>query len=190
MSEDPTRFVKLARQGDELAARQLIPQLYQELRGLAHHYVARARGNRPGLLQPTALVHEAFLRLVDQSKVELNSRTHFFAFAAATMRNVLVDGARAELAAKRGVNWRRVTLEHAAVSEPQRGVDLLALDDALNKLALLSQRAARIVELRFFGGLTVQEAGRELGVSERTVKDDWRMARAWLRVHLAEANAI
>ena len=188
MFKEASTLLNLAREGDKLAARQLIPLIYEELRGLANYYVGRVGPNGRALLQPTALVHEAFLRLADQSEITVNSRTHFFALAAATMRQVLIDGVRTELAEKRGVNWRRVTLEHAAVGERQQGVDLLALDEALKKLAQLNERAARIVELRFFTGLKVREVAQALGVSERTVKNDWRMARAWLRLQLDEAD--
>jgi RNA polymerase sigma factor (TIGR02999 family) len=136
------------------------------------------------LLQPTALVHEAFLRLVEYETADFKSRTHFCAVAAAAMRHVLIDHARGAGRAKRGGDWQRITLSGAEELSSSDEVDLLTLDDALTELGKLDPRAARVVELRFFGGLTEAQVGAELGVSERTVRNDWSMARAWLRTRL------
>ncbi len=159
-----------------------------ELRALAAKYLA---GERPGhTLQPTALVHEAFLRLTGSPGVPAD-RSEFIALAATSMRRVLVDHARARRAAKRGGDRRRappLALDGAAAKWDQPQVDLLALDEALEKLAALDPRQARIVELRFFGGLGVEAAAQVLGVSTRTVEADWRMARAWLRRELERAE--
>jgi RNA polymerase sigma-70 factor (ECF subfamily) len=129
------------------------------------------------------------LRLIGRDAADYRSRTHFLATAATAMRSVLVDCARARGAAKRGGGWCRITLDEAAALQPQSEIDLSALDEALARLARLKGRAARIVELRFFGGLSVEEVADCLGVSARTVKGDWRTARAWLRAELAEADA-
>ncbi len=156
-----------------------------ELRSLASRYLA---GERPGhTLQPTALVHEAFLRLAGKSGVPAG-RSEFIALAATSMRRVLVDHARARRAAKRGGERQRIALDAASPSDERTEVDLLALDESLERLAGLDQRQARIVELRFFGGLGVEAVAAVLGVSPRTVEADWRMARAWLRRELEKAE--
>lgn len=140
-------------------------------------------------LQPTALVHEAFLKLVDRDAVEYADRGHFLAVAATAMRQILIDHARTRGAAKRGGDRRRVALEDAPVNGAGADqLDLLALDEALTRLAALDGRQARVVELRFFGGLSVKETGEALGVSPRTVELDWRMAKAWLSRALSEAG--
>jgi RNA polymerase sigma factor (TIGR02999 family) len=156
-----------------------------ELRSLASRYLA---GERPGhTLQPTALVHEAFLRLAGKSGVP-SERSEFIALAATSMRRVLVDHARARRAAKRGGERQRIALDAASPSDERTEVDLLALDECLERLAGLDQRQARIVELRFFGGLGVEAVAAVLSVSPRTVEADWRMARAWLRRELEKAE--
>jgi len=152
--------------------------LYEQLRGLAAAYM---QGEREGhTLQPTALVHEAFLRL-DGSRAAPGGRIHFLALAATAMRHVLVDHARARDAAKRGGGWTRVTVSEAARLSDGPDDDVIAVDAALANLAAVDPRAARIVELRFFAGLTEAEIATELGISERWVRDQWRHARAWLR---------
>ncbi|MEW6249372.1 MAG: ECF-type sigma factor [Planctomycetota bacterium] len=187
MRVDATELLARASQGDQAAVRQLAPVVYEELRALARRYLP---ANQPGAtLQPTALVHEAFLRLFQQDRVDYQSRTHFLAAAAIAMRSVLADHARASGAAKRGGGWCRITLDNAVAPQPDRDLDLAALDDALARLAGLKERAAKIVELRFFGGMSVDEVAAYLGVSARTVKADWRTARAWLRVELSEARS-
>jgi RNA polymerase sigma factor (TIGR02999 family) len=172
--------------GDPAAADKLLPLVYDELRVLAARWL-----NRDGIshtLQPTALVHEAYLRMVDQSGAQWQSRAHFMAVAAKAMRQILIDYARRQNAAKRGGAWRRITLDQAADLLPISEIDVLALDEALTRLAALNQRQSQIVELRFIAGLTVDEAAHVLGVSSRTVKFDWRMARAWLSRELRKGD--
>lgn len=171
------------RESDE--SERLFPVVYEELRRLA---AAVLRRERPGhTLQPTALVHEAFLRLADVPQHRWRDRQHFVAVAARAMRRVLVDHARGRQALKRGVDLRIPIDDIDVASAPPGGIDLVALDEALATLASLDPRQARIVELRFFGGLTVEETALVIGASERTVKRDWQMARAWLRRELARA---
>jgi RNA polymerase sigma factor (TIGR02999 family) len=158
-----------------------VPLVYRELRSLAAAYIRRER--RDHTLQPTALVHEAFLRLVDQSQVQSPSRAQFFGIAANLMRQILVNHFRQRLAAKRA-GGNKVALEEGAAAVQPRGLDLVALDEALEKLAQLNPRQSRMVELRFFGGLTEDEVAEVLGVSAITVKRDWRMAKAFLQHHL------
>ncbi len=179
VSHDTTRILLELGKGDESAASKLLPLVYDELRGLAGHYMQLERPNHT--LQPTALVNEAYLKLVDQSRVNWRNRAHFLAVAAEVIRRILVDHARGKAAAKRGGGQRRVPLDLAEPGDPPTGdVDLLALDDALTHLGELSERQLRVVELRFFGGLKVEETAHVLDVSEATVKNDWRVARAWL----------
>ena len=158
------------------------PEVYQELRRLAGYYV---RGERPDLtLQPTALVHEAYVRLLREANTSWQNRAHFSAIAANAMRQILVEQARAHKALKRGGDHLRVTLVEDAAASPQGDPDVEALDEALEALAALEPRQARLVELRYFGGLTIEEAADELGVAPATVKRDWALARAWLRRRL------
>ena len=173
-----------ASSGDEIAAKKLLPLVYAELRARAASHLAKERPSHT--LQPTALVHEAFLRLVDQTRVDWRGRTHFFAVASEMIRRILVDHARMHGASKRGGGASRVELDENAVSSgtSPTTVDLIALDDALAELRRLSHRQAQVVELKFFGGLSVEETAQVLDVSERTVKGDWRVARAWLRQRL------
>lgn len=163
---------------------RLLPEVYEELRSLAAHYLRQERSDHT--LQPTALVHEAFLKLSRQSRLDVNDRMHFLALAAGAMRQVLVDHARAHLAAKRGGGWQRITVdESVAVSEG--GIeDLIALDDTLKRLAEVDEPAARIVEMRFFAGLTEVEIAVAMGMSERWVRSQWAFARAWLRREMAK----
>jgi len=185
---DATQLLVRASRGDQAAVRRLAPLVYDELRALARQYLPPKGAAGTATLQPTALVHEAFLRLIEQDPADYKGRTHFLATAATAMRSVLVDYARARGAAKRGGGWCRITLAEAAALQPQSEIDFSALDEALIRLARLKERAARIVELRFFGGMSVEEVADHLGVSARTVKGDWRTARAWLRAELAEAD--
>ncbi len=166
--------------GPGSSAAELAPLVYDSLRRLAASHLA-AEGGGDVALQPTALVHEVYLRLIDQSRVEWRGRTHFFAVGAEMLRRVLVDAARARKAQKRGGGWARVTLSGAGELSGMEAADVAALDDALRDLMEADERAARVVELRFFGGLGDAEIAAILGVSERTVRNDWRMARAWLR---------
>jgi RNA polymerase sigma-70 factor (ECF subfamily) len=185
---EATQLLVRASRGDQAAIRRLAPLVYDELRALARQYLPPKGAAGTATLQPTALVHEAFLRLIDRDTVDYKGRTHFLAAAATAMRSVLVDHVRARGAAKRGGGWCRITLDEVAAFQPQSEVDLSALDKALARLAQLKERAAKIVELRFFGGMSVEEVANHLGVSARTVKGDWRTARAWLRTELAEAD--
>lgn len=158
------------------------PEVYQELRRLAGYYV---RGERADLtLQPTALVHEAYVRLLREANTSWQNRAHFSAIAANAMRQILVEQARAHKALKRGGDHLRVTLVDDAAASPQGDPDVEALDEALQALAALEPRQARLVEVRYFGGLTIEEAAAELGIAPATAKRDWALARAWLRRRL------
>jgi RNA polymerase sigma factor (TIGR02999 family) len=163
--------------GDKLAYDRLVPLVYDELHRLAHRYMS---GERPGhTLQTTALVDEAYLRLVDQ-KVHWQNRSHFFAIAAEVMRRILIDYARRRRYTKRGGAVQQVELDEAMLMARERSSELIALDDALKRLAEFDERKSRVVELRFFGGLSVEETAGVLKVSVNTVKRDWSTARAWL----------
>ena len=185
-----TRLLLEWSRGDRAALDALVPHVYAELRRQADRYLRR---QRPGhTLQATALVHEAFLRLVDQTSVSFRDRAHFFAVASRAMRQILVDHARRHAADKRGGAATRLVLEDGTASVLPRGVDLMALDDALARLEALDAAQARLVELRFFGGLTVEGTAVVLGCSPATVKRSWSSARAWLFGELAggaEADA-
>lgn len=171
-------------QGDQDALEQLTPMVYRELRRLAHGYLAGER--RGHVLQTTALVNEAFVRLIDWQQVEWQDRAHFFGVAATLMRHILVQFAREQQAEKRGGGQAiRVSLSEAAAFSARRDPDLVALDDALTTLEKLDPRQARTVELRFFGGLSLEEAAEVLRVSVTTVRRDWRMAHAWLHQQLS-----
>lgn len=172
-----TELLMQWKRGDQEAPRVLLPLVYDELRRLARHHLRAERSDHT--LQSTALVHEAYLRLVKPGSLQLESRRHFFALASQLMREILVDYARSRRAAKRD-GGDRLTLDEAAELSGSKGVDLLALDDALNELAKMSPRQSRIVELKFFGGLQIGEVSDVLGVSSATVERDWAVARAWL----------
>lgn len=165
-------------------ASPFLQSAYEALRGLAAAYLRRERGDHT--LQPTALVHEAYVKLAAGGGFK--SETHFQAVAATAMRQILVDHARARATQKRGGDWLRVTLSGAEDAKPGADVDMLALDEALHELADLDQRKARVVELRFFGGMTCAEAAEEVGVSPKTAEADWYFARAWLRDRLSEED--
>ena len=184
-SASATRILQELGEGDSSAARDLLPLVYEELRSLAAGYMQRERANHT--LQPTALAHEAYLRLVDESQVGWQGRAHFFAVAAEMIRRILVDHARRRMADKRGGGAARVEIEVEPEVDGDRAhpIDLLALEEALEELGRLNDRHRRIVELRYFVGLTVVETAHVLGVSKETVKADWRMARAWLRSRLS-----
>ena len=171
--------------GDEVAREQLMAVVYQELHRLAHHYMKR---ESPGhTLQTSALVNEAFLRLVDQRDVKWKNRAHFFGIAAQMMRRILVDYARSRRYAKRGGGVKEISLEEAIVSD-ERSAEIVALDETLERLAEIDQRKSQIVELRFFGGLSIEEAAEVLDVSPGTVMRDWTMAKAWLRREISRDN--
>jgi RNA polymerase sigma factor (TIGR02999 family) len=186
MQSETTRLLLGAAKGDKASTDALLPLVYDELRAIAEHKMRAERASHT--LQPTALVNEAFLRLVDQTRVEWQSRAHFCAVAANMMRRILVDHARRRSTEKRGSGKQPVALDEAfAPSRSQDPVDIVALDDLLNHLATLNERHARVVELRFFGGLTVPETAHALDVSPATVKNDWRAARAWLLSQLSDS---
>jgi RNA polymerase sigma-70 factor, ECF subfamily len=182
-----TTLLRAWRRGDQAAFGRLTPLVYDELRRRARHYL---RGERPNhTLTPTALVHEVYLRMVNIDQVDWHDRTHFLALAARHMRRILVDSARARRYQKRGGGAVNVTFDEGlAVSD--RGPDLVALDDALDVLALHDERKARVVELRFFGGLTNEEIAAALEISMDTVTRDWQMAKLWLRRELRKAGAV
>ena len=165
-------------EGDPAAREALIPLVYDELRRLARHCLASQRADHT--LQSTALVHEAYLRLVGRTSVHWENRVHFFAVAAQLMRRILVDHARKQNAAKRGGGYITLTLDESVAPPRKRAVDLLALDDALTELAALDSRQSQIVELRFFGGLSIEDSSHLLGISQATVKREWATARTWL----------
>lgn len=180
MAEDVTKILEKASEGDAAAAERLLPLVYEELRAIAARYLRQERAGHT--LQPTALVHEAYVRLIDQTSVRWNGRSHFLAVAAIAMRRVLVNHARARRRLKRGgQEMKRVPLDDAVGVLEERAGDLEALDEALTKLAAMDPQQARIVELRFFGGLTAPETAEAMGISERTVHREWALARAWLR---------
>jgi RNA polymerase sigma factor (TIGR02999 family) len=185
-----TRLLNLASGGEIAAAADLLPLVYDELRALAEAFFRNERDDHT--LQPTALVHEAYVRLVDQTSIEWKSRNQFFVVAAKAMRNILVDHARAKGRLKRGGGgvWQERTL--AAVEDTLGAaddpVDMLALNEALERLAELDERKARLVELRFFAGLNEADAAELLGISRSTAAEDWRMARAWLHRELRSAQ--
>ena len=174
------------RRGDPHAASRLMPMVYDELRRLAGQYLhGEAQGST---LQPTALVHEAYLRLVNQADADWQSRAHFFAVAAQAMRHILVDRARARQTAKRGGDRHKLPLDAVWNIASDREEYLLALDEALQKLAALDQQQSRIVELRFFGGLTLEETAEVLHISTKTVQRDWLMARGWLHREVTKGD--
>lgn len=176
-ASDVTEMLLELKDGGDISAR-LLPLVYDELRRLAQSYL---RSERPDhTLQPTALVHEAYLRLVDQSRVEWQSRAHFYAVAAQMMRRILIDHARSHATEKRGGSGKRLSLDEAAFLPEERAADLVALDEALKQLAATDERKSRVVELRFFGGLSVKETAEVLGVHVATVERDWVVAKAWL----------
>jgi len=164
--------------GDQAALGKLLPLVNRELHRLAHHYMRRE--NAGHTLQTTALVNEAFLKLIDQKHVQWKNRAHFFALSAQLMRRILVDHARSRQYAKRGGGAQRMSFDEALVVSPERGEDLVALDEALNKLTAIDPRKGKVVELRFFGGLSVDEAAEALQISAVTVMREWSMAKAWL----------
>lgn len=173
-----TRLLRAWSAGHESALEQLMPLVYQELHRLAHRYMA---GEQPGrTLQTTALVHEVYLRLVDVKSVDWQDRAHFYGLCARMMRRILVDFARARNYQKRGGGAAHVQLEEALTVSADHGSELLEVDDALQRLSAVDARKSQVVEMRFFGGLTVEETALALKVSPETVMRDWRLAKAWL----------
>jgi RNA polymerase sigma-70 factor, ECF subfamily len=178
LAPDVTLLLKKLADGNQDAAGELIPVVYDELHRLAVRHLRRERQDHT--LQPTALVHEAYIKLVAQRDADWQSRNHFFAVASKLMRRILVDYARQHLRAKRGGRHTKVSLEEVALVSPQRPDGMLAIDESLSRLEKLDERQARIVELRYFGGLTIEEAAQVLGVSPTTVRREWASAKAWL----------
>jgi RNA polymerase sigma factor (TIGR02999 family) len=176
--QDVTELLMALRNGDEDALSRLTPLVYQELHRLAAAYMRRERADHT--LQTSALVNEAYIKLVDSSRVRWQNRAHFFAVAAQLMRRILVDFARSRQYHKQGAGWQQVTLDERLGVRTRLDSDMVALDDALQELAKLDPRKARVVELRFFGGLSLEETSEALQVSTDTVGRDWRAAKAWL----------
>jgi RNA polymerase sigma-70 factor (ECF subfamily) len=190
MSSPPSstisQLLESVRKGDADAAFTLMPLLYNELHRLAMHYM---RSERPGhTLQATALVNEAYLKLIDQREANWESRSHFIAVAAQVMRNVLIDHARGRQRVKRGGLQQKVPLEDVVLISEEQTDDLIAIDTAMKRLEGIDARQSRIVELRYFGGLTVEQTAEVLGISPKTVKRDWAVARAWLHRELRTAR--
>jgi RNA polymerase sigma factor (TIGR02999 family) len=172
--------------GDEAAMDELMPLVYAELRRIARRYMGKE--DRHHTLDTSALINEAYLKLVDARGVDWQNRAHFFAVSAQAMRRILVDFARARRNLKRGGGVRPLSLDEALVAAPDRAADVCALDEGLRRLAALSPRQSRVVELRYFGGLTDEEVSKVLDVSPRTVRNDWRLARAWLYRELSQGD--
>lgn len=186
-THEVTRILQAWGQGDDTALEQLILVVYRELKRIAHRYMV---GERQGhTLQTTALVNEAYLKLIDSRKVNWQNRAHFFAISAQLMRRILVDFARSRGYQKRGGGAQAVTLDEGLLGSQERGRNLLALDDALKALSEVDPRKSKVVELRFFGGLSVEDTAEVLKVSPDTVLRDWRMAKAWLARELGEEKA-
>jgi RNA polymerase sigma factor (TIGR02999 family) len=184
-SPDVTQLLKDWSGGDEAAADRLMPLVHEELRRLAHQYMRR---EKPGhTLQTSALVNEAYVRLVDQSKIQWESRAHFFGIAAHLMRQILVDQARRKNFAKRGGGAIRVSLDSANAIAQEQSANVMALDEALKTLEQTDLRKSQIVELRFFGGMSIEETAEALKISPGTVMREWTFARAWLRKEMGQA---
>ena len=177
-TESVTRLLIELSQGNNAAVDALLPLIYDELRSLAANYLRRERSDHT--LQPTALVHEAYLRLVGQTRVNWQNRAHFFGVAAQMMRRILVDHARAHQAGKRGADFQKLSLDDNIDKAVERSNEIVALDEALRELAEIDEQKSRIIELRYFGGLSVEETAEVLGIAPVTVKRHWRMAKAWL----------
>ena len=180
-----TQLLKAWGNGEQEALDQLIPLVYNELHRLAHRYMERERNGHT--LQSTALVHEAYERLIKFKEVSWQNRAHFFAVSAQLMRRILVDYARSRRYSKRGGEWRQVPLNEALAVFPDRRADIVALDDALCALARIDPRKSQVVEMRFFGGMSIKETAEVLHISEETVLRDWRLAKVWLLRELGES---
>lgn len=179
-----TRILQQWRGGDKSAAERLFPLVYDELKRQANNYLRRERGDHT--LQPTALVHEAYLRMVERTILSAENRTHFFGIAARLMRQILVDHARAHHAEKRGGAAQRFSIEELDILPDESAGDLLELDEALQKLEAIDERKCRVVDMRFFGGLKEAEIAGILGVTEKTVRRDWQFAKLWLYRELSQ----
>ena len=186
-TKDVTQLLLDWSDGNQEALDRLTPLVYEELHRLAHQHMKRERRYQQGhTMQTSALVNEAYLRLIDQRNVHWQNRAHFFSIASRLMRRILVDHARSHQYAKRGGGALKVSLDEAAMVSQERAAELLALDDALTSLAAIDQRKSQVVELRFFGGMSVEETAVALGVSPITVKRDWSTAKAWLHRAMKE----
>src|SRR5580658_8478222 len=183
-TSETTQLLRNWANGDRAALEELTPRVYEELRRIAGHYMQNERPGRS--MQTTALVHEAYLKLIDVTTVDWRHRAHFFAVSSQIMRRILLDRARRRTAAKRGGKSPRINMDEVPDVLSGRASEVIALDDALNMLAEFDPRKARVIELRFFGGLSVEETAEVLGISPDTVMRDWRLARAWL---LKEMNS-
>jgi RNA polymerase sigma factor (TIGR02999 family) len=187
MSKEPQEITQMLLEltdGNEEVVNQILPHIYDELRRLASSYLRRERSNHT--LQPTALVHEAYMKLIDQTRVKWQNRAHFFGIAAQVMRRILMDHARKHTAEKRGGDAEVLPIEEEIlIVSHDKSAELIALDDALKQLAEMDERKAKIVELRYFGGLSIEETAEVIGVSVPTVNREWRMAKAWLYSELA-----
>jgi RNA polymerase sigma-70 factor (ECF subfamily) len=181
-----TQLLKAWRNGEQQALDQLISLVYAELHRLAHRYMRRERSGHT--LQPTALVHEAYERLVDLKDVSWQNRAHFFGVSAQLMRRILVDYARSRRYTKREGQWLQVPLNESVALFHDRQTDIVALDDALRELAEIDPRKSRVVEMRFFGGLSIKEVAEVLNISEESVQRDWRLAKAWLLLELSQGT--
>jgi RNA polymerase sigma-70 factor (ECF subfamily) len=184
MASEATQILQAISAGDRSGSAKLMELVYDDLRGLAHKKLGRNNLNHS--LDPTAVVHEVFIKLIDRENVDWKGKSHFYAVSASAMRDILVDYARQRAAQKRGGNRQRIPLSDAVAFSPQRDEDVLTLDDALKTLAEVDPQRAQIVELRFFGGLTVKEVAETLGIAERTVGKQWATVRLWLRKYMAE----
>jgi RNA polymerase sigma-70 factor (ECF subfamily) len=185
-SHQVTRLLVDWRNGDQGALEQLIPLVHEELRRVARRHMAHERAGHT--LQATALVNEAYVRLIDIRQVNWQDRTHFFAMSSRLMRRILVDFARSKGSQKRGAGAHKVSLDEALIISTEPGADLVALDDALDALAVFDARKAQVVEMRFFGGLSVEETAEALNVSVDTVMRDWKLAKAWLLRELSGSS--
>ncbi|HUE82831.1 MAG TPA: sigma-70 family RNA polymerase sigma factor [Pyrinomonadaceae bacterium] len=186
--EEVSQLLRDWSNGDEAALDKVIPVVYQELRRLAHHYMRKERGDHT--LQTTALVNEAYMRLADYKKMRWQSRVHFFAVSAQVMRRILVEHARSRNSAKRGGGGLKVSLDGIAVVSAGRSAEVIAVDEALTDLESWDQRKGKIVELRFFGGLSIEETAKVLKVSPTTVQREWRAAKAWLYRAISEGGGV
>jgi len=186
LSIDVTQLLQRYSQGDQSALDELIPQIYDEMRHLASHYLQSERIDHT--LQTTALVHEAYMRLVDQKRVQWSNRNHFIAIAAQMMRRILVDHARKHIASKRGSSFTKVSLEEAAILHKEQPRELIAVDELLSRLAIMDPQESRVVELRFFAGLSLEETADVMGLSTAKVRREWSIAKSWLKRELGRMD--
>jgi RNA polymerase sigma-70 factor, ECF subfamily len=184
MSKDANELLVAVKGGDRSKLAELVDVVYEDLHRLARQYMGQERSGHT--LQPTALVHEAFLKLIDQTRVDWQDRSHFFAIGAQAMRRILVNHAKSRARGKRGGGRQKLPLDEALTVSLENDAEILAVDEALEKLAALDERQAKIVELRFFGGLNVEETAAVLGIPKRTIEREWAACRAWLRRELAD----